>query len=299
LPHEGIEWNAKDDILSLSEITRLSELFVGLGVRKIRLTGGEPLIRNDIPDLLDKLGKLKNRGLRSLGITTNGILLANRLTTLIDSQVDSINLSLDSLNRERYRRITQRDSFNKIWDVLHQVIETDRFLVKLNCVVMRGVNDDEIMDFVRLSMLYPIAVRFIEFMPFGGNRCNRNKMVSLNEIKSCIERETDLIPRYNSVSDTALSYTVPGGNGTVGFIASMSSPFCDACNRIRLTADGSVKACLFGKEELSLRDMMRTGATDSDLVEAVAQAIAKKHAIHGGRDDLAKSDNRPMISIGG
>ncbi len=299
LPFEGIKWQPRQSLLTASEFMRLSSLFVGQGVSKIRLTGGEPLLYPELKDLLSGLGSLKQSGLTSLGVTTNGMLLSSQLPLLVDSEIDAINLSMDTLREDRYREITQKDGYRNVRKALDQAVQSGSFRIKVNCVVMRGVNDDELIDFAGMAQDLGIEVRFIEFMPFGGNRWNENKMVSLAEMKSTIEDRFELNELDHDPKETAITYALANGQGTIGFISSMTTPFCGGCNRIRLTADGSIKACLFGNEEVSLRNMIRSGASDADLVEAIGQTVGRKHFSHGGEANLAKTDNRPMISIGG
>lgn len=298
MPEEGVPLSPRDRLLTFEEIERLAGLFVSLGVDKIRLTGGEPLVRNGVEALAARLGRLP--GLRTLALTTNGLLLPKKLPALQAAGVSQLNISLDTLSPERFERITRRKGHALVLEAIEQALAFGYDPVKVNCVVMRGVNDDELAAFVELTRDRPLAVRFIEYMPFDGNGWSDRYFVSYEEmLRRLTEDYPDLAPLPERRGETSRAYQVPGHRGTVGFISSMSDAFCDSCNRLRLTADGSLKVCLFGSAEVSLRDAMRAGASDEALVEIIGAAVRRKKAAHAGMYQLVDAENRPMILIGG
>lgn len=298
MPEEGVQLTPRENILSFEEIDRLARLFVRNGVDKIRLTGGEPLVRKQIEDLAEMLGRIP--GLKGYAITTNGLLLSKKFDRLQAAGINQINISLDTLDDDKFERIARRRGLPLVLRAIEDALERGFHPVKVNCVVMRGVNDDELIDFVRMSEHRPLEIRFIEYMPFSGNGWADSFFVPYREMMSRIEeggyrlRSPDRGPH-----DTSRTFHVEGHAGTVGFISSMSDQFCAGCNRLRLTADGSLKVCLFGQSETSLRDLMRNGATDDELCEAIQDAVSHKKAAHAGMHNIAESDNRPMILIGG
>ncbi|MBT8401786.1 MAG: GTP 3',8-cyclase MoaA [Rhodothermia bacterium] len=298
MPAEGVELSPREAILTFEEIERLATLFVEAGVRKIRLTGGEPLVRRDVEKLAERLAAIGP--LESLAITTNGILLDRKGAALRDAGVDSLNISLDTFRPDRFFRITRRRGLERVLASIESALELGFDPVKVNCVVMRGINDDELTDFVAYTESMPVQVRFIEYMPFSGNGWNDAQFVSYSEMMIAIEdRYGPLTALQNGANDTTRSFKVAGWAGSIGFITSMSDHFCGTCNRLRLTADGNLKVCLFGAGEISLRDSMRTGATNSELKVLIDAAVKRKAAHHAGMYELADADDRPMILIGG
>ncbi|XP_038075089.1 molybdenum cofactor biosynthesis protein 1-like [Patiria miniata] len=298
MPEDGVELTPQKKLLTSEEILRITRLFVKEGVDKVRLTGGEPLVRKDIIDIVEQLGSLD--GLRTLAMTTNGVALHRKLAKLREGGLNLLNISLDTLVPAKFEFITRRRGFNQVWKGLEKAIDLGYDPVKINCVVMRGLNEDEICDFVALTKDKPIEVRFIEYMPFDGNKWNDKKMFSCSDMQQTIrDRWPEFAPlEEEEPNATAVVYKVPGFQGTVGFIASMTKPFCGSCNRLRLTADGNLKVCLFGNAEVSLRDIMREGASDEDLLEVIGAAVGRKKKQHAGMFNIAKMKNRPMILIG-
>ena len=298
MPAEGIALSPRADILTFEEIERLARLFVSLGVSKIRLTGGEPLVRKDAESLAIRIGRIP--GLRTLSLTTNGLLLVQKLPALLEAGLKQVNISLDTLRADRFEAITRRPGLERVLAAIHAALETRVLEVKVNCVVMREVNEDEVVDFVAMTRDLPIEVRFIEYMPFTGNGWEADGFVSYDAM---LERIRAAYPDVQAddvdPNGTARHYHIPGFAGRVGFIASMSDAFCSGCNRLRLTADGSLKVCLFGSAETSLRDAMRAGATDATLTQLIDAAVNRKQAAHAGMLNLPLLDNRPMILIGG
>ena len=298
MPEEGVDLSPRSDLLTFEEIERLARLFVCGGVDKIRLTGGEPLVRKHVEDLVEMLGRLP--GLDTLALTTNGMLLPRKLPRLRAAGLDAINISLDTLVPEKFETITRRGGLEDVLQAIEMAMAYGYDPVKVNCVVMRGVNDDELLDFVEWTRHVPIAVRFIEYMPFQGNGWSETGFFPYADM---LERIGLFYPDLQRLEDdpnaTARTWRVPGHRGTIGFIASMSEKFCGSCNRLRLTADGSLKVCLFGQAEVSLRDMLRGGASDRELDEAIRNAVLRKQAAHAGMLQLVDQENRPMILIGG
>ncbi|MFM7201459.1 MAG: GTP 3',8-cyclase MoaA [Myxococcota bacterium] len=301
MPPEGIQLQPRAHLLTLEEIERLASLLVRLGVNKIRLTGGEPMVRRGVEQLVERLGQLQV--LESLGMTSNGILLSERLPQLIKAGLTHLNLSLDTWHPERFAQITLRDQFLAVQHCLSQALEAPLTSLKLNCVVMAGVNDDELFDFVAFTQDHALEVRFIEYMPFSGNGWDTSKLFTYAQMRARIAERFELVPVHTPrANETASVFQVPGFKGRVGFITSMTDHFCATCNRLRLTADGNIKNCLFDNGELSLRDPMRAGADDAELEKLIRLSIARKHARHGGHSSpeaIALDPGRSMIQIGG
>ncbi|XP_077138138.1 molybdenum cofactor biosynthesis protein 1 isoform X2 [Ranitomeya variabilis] len=298
MPEEGVKLTPKSDLLSAPEILALAKLFVQEGVDKIRLTGGEPLIRPDVVDIIAQLKKLE--GLKTIALTTNGINLARLLPKLKDAGLDVLNISLDTLVPAKFEFIVRRKGFHKVMEGIHRAVELGYNPVKVNCVVMRGLNEDELLDFVALTEKQPLEVRFIEYMPFDGNKWNFRKMVSYQEMLDTIRQkwpELEKVPTV--VESTSKAYRVPSFQGQIGFITSMSDHFCGSCNRLRITADGNLKVCLFGNSEVSLRDCLRSGASEEELVQIIGAAVGRKKKQHAGMFSISQMKNRPMILIGG
>ncbi|XP_077621131.1 molybdenum cofactor biosynthesis protein 1 isoform X1 [Crocuta crocuta] len=296
MPEEGVPLTPKADLLTTEEILTLARLFVKEGVDKIRLTGGEPLIRPDVVDIVAQLHRLE--GLRTIGVTTNGINLARLLPQLQKAGLSAINISLDTLVPAKFEFIVRRKGFHKVMEGIHKAIELGYSPVKVNCVVMRGLNEDELLDFVALTKGLPLDVRFIEYMPFDGNKWNFKKMVSYKEMLDTLRQqwpELEKLPEEES--STARAFKIPGFRGQLSFITSMSEHFCGTCNRLRITADGNLKVCLFGNSEVSLRDHLRAGASEEELLQIIGAAVGRKKRQHAGMFSIAQMKNRPMILI--
>ncbi|XP_015434975.1 PREDICTED: molybdenum cofactor biosynthesis protein 1 isoform X2 [Dufourea novaeangliae] len=294
MPAEGVTLTKNDGILRTEEIIKIADLFVKEGVRKIRLTGGEPTVRKDIVDIIAGLKELP--GLKQIAITTNGLTLTRQLPSLQRAGLDAINISLDTLKEYRFEQFTRRKGWSRVVGAIDLAIQLGYNPVKVNCVVLKGFNDDEIINFVNLTKDRPIDVRFIEYMPFQGNDWNENKMVSFDSMKRTIrDVYPDLCRLPTEYNETSKAYRVPGFRGQVGFITSMSQHFCDTCNRLRITADGNLKVCLFeGKGEVSLRDALRNGASDESLKEMIGMAVRRKkkqHAVEKNRVHVGSCKN--------
>lgn len=301
MPAEGVALTPTQQMLSTGEIERLARVFAGAGVEKVRLTGGEPLARKDAVEVAERLGRL---GLRSLAMTTNGLLLEDRLPALRRAGLTDLTVSLDTLRPARFEAVTRRPGLERVLAAVDAALRTGYGAgarsLKVNVVALRGVNEDEAADFAAWAAREPIEVRFIEVMPFDGNGWDRAELVPYAETRARIEEvHGPLTACGDGPHATARTFARAGWRGRVGFVASMTAPFCAGCNRLRVTADGALKACLFGAAEVSLRDALRSGATDADVLALVRSALAGKHAAHAGMDRLAEMENRPMITIGG
>lgn len=296
MPHEGMKWKKRDQLLTYEEITRLAHIFTAMGINKIRLTGGEPMVRSELTTLVKALGQIPN--LKTLAMTTNATLLAEHAQTLKDLGLNALNISLDTFSRERFQAITRLDQFDQVINGIHTAIACGFASLKLNMVVMAGVNDDEIMAFADFAATHKINVRFIEYMPFKDNSWASDKVVTYKDMLEQIERRYELKRIEGDLSAVAKDYAITGG-GSVSFITSMSESFCSTCNRLRLTADGSIKSCLFYAAEINLRDAMREGASDKDLKEMILFSLAQKPEAHPPAEEIAAGENRAMIEIGG
>ena len=298
MPEEDYIFTPAGRLMQVNEIAALAKIFADNGVNKIRLTGGEPLVRKDAAAVITALSKLPV----SLTLTTNATRLHEFTDILQDAGVTSINISLDTLQAEKFLLLTRRNQFNLVKDNIDLAIKKG-FHVKVNAVVMKGMNENEINDFVEWTKDTPVHVRFIEFMPFSGNRWTSNKVFTLHEILDVIRTKYMVKALTNDQHDTAKAFTVEGHAGTFAVISTMTSPFCSGCNRMRLTADGKMKNCLFSKEETDLLTAFREG---KDVLPLIYQSIGKKAKELGGQfttdfkhihaEDI---DNRSMITIGG
>lgn len=301
MPAEGIQLSPKENIMRAHEIEKIAKIFVANGVNKIRLTGGEPLIRNDFENIAYSLSKLKSE----LAVTTNGILVDKHLNTFKAAGIKKINISLDTLNEEKFGTITRRDYFNRVLGNIELLFSND-VIPKINVVVIKGVNENEIIDFINLSKEWPTTIQFIEFMPFQGNKWDCSKTVSANEILTKAQDYfgTQNVSKANdNPNDTSRKYQVKGFKGNFGMISTMSNPFCDSCNRIRLTANGRIKNCLFSGGETDLLSALRNGENIEPLI---INTVINKEKQRGGISDFNSESgiklsqkNRSMIMIGG
>lgn len=330
MPPEGVRLTGADGLLSLEEQQRTISIFAQMGMSKVRFTGGEPTLNKHLPALVAHASQAMREVNGSVGMTTNGLVLQGQLPQLAAAGLTSVNVSLDTLQPDRFAHITRRDRKG-----LHKVLASayaalaarpERpMAVKINVVMMKGVNDDELAAFTALTRELPLDVRFIELMPFDGNGWSRAAFLGYREALALLETASNggsVNSSSNSGSssssarwvrepaaladphDTTKWYRADGHAGRVGFITSMSDHFCSGCNRLRITADGRLKVCLFGEEGLSLRDAFRAGASDAEVVDFIGQAVRKKKAVLGGHGtsdpaELATKQNRPMILIGG
>lgn len=298
MPEEEYTFTPASKLMQADEIEAICKVFVAQGVRKIRLTGGEPLVRKDAADIIQRIGKLPVK----LTITTNGTRLHEFVDVIKQAGISSLNISLDTLQKDRFMLMTRRDQFDRVRSNIDLMI-SEGIHVKVNAVAMKGVNDAEINDFVAWTKEQPVHIRFIEFMPFSGNRWDSAKVMTWQEILAQVSEAYDILPLDREQHDTAKKYIVPGHQGTFAVISTMSAPFCGDCNRMRLTADGKMKNCLFSATETDLLTAFRSG---EDIVPLIHQSIRDKKQALGGQftTDMEKIEanrleNRSMITIGG
>ena len=299
MPAEGLDWLPRDEVLSFEEMSRLVDLFVGLGVETVRVTGGEPLVRSSVETLVGMIHSAHPAV--DLSMTTNGFRLAEKAQLLADAGLARVNVSLDSLRPERFHEMTRRDAMHRVVDGLHAAAAAGLKPVKINAVMVRGVNDDEAVDFAVLAREHDYHVRFIEYMPLdAGHQWTQAQVVPSAELIAAIDARFPLRAREETGPEPATRYDfVDGAPGSVGFISSVSEPFCGSCDRLRMTADGHFRTCLFALDEHDLKGPMRAGATDADLEEIIRTAVAGKWAGHriGAADFAAPA--RSMSQIGG
>ena len=298
MPEEDYEFTPASRLMQPNEIESIASIFVQNGVDKIRLTGGEPLVRKDAAEIIERLAKLPV----DLSLTTNATRLHDFVDVLAKAKVKSLNISLDTLDPDKFNIITRRDGFQKVIDNIHLMLNRN-FKVKINVVVMKGLNDSEIFDFVAWTKELPVQVRFIEFMPFDGNRWSSNQVFTWKDMLERIEEKYTPLRLQDGIHDTDKKYKIEGHKGSFSVISTMSAPFCSGCNRMRLTADGKMKNCLFSTNETDLLTALRN---NEDLLPLIQESIYSKAKELGGQftKDFEKIhtedlNNRSMISIGG
>jgi cyclic pyranopterin phosphate synthase len=278
-------------------VDRVVGVFLHLGVRTIRLTGGEPLVRRELQVLVEMLAA---RGVPDLSLTTNGVLLAEQAERLARAGLCRINVSVDSLLRHRFAELTRRDALDAVMDGLRAAEAAGLAPIKLNCVVIRGTNEDEVVDFARFARATGYDVRFIEFMPLDADqKWTREQVVTSREILAAIGATFPLVPAGNGVEPAVTYRFADGAPGSVGVIASVTEPFCDSCNRLRITADGQLRNCLFALGETDLRSLVRGGASDAEIETAIRGSVAAKWAGHKINDEDFVRPARSMSLIGG
>jgi cyclic pyranopterin phosphate synthase len=289
-------------MLSYEEIEYVCEIFVALGIEKIRLTGGEPMLRRDIETIIIKLAKLRSSGLQDLALTTNGYYLPERARSLKEAGLDRVTISLDSLKRDVFKRMTGVDVLDKVLAGLAAAKEAQLYPIKINAVIVRGHNEDEVADFAAFAREHDVKMRFIEFMPLdSGHEWSRKDVVSGKEIRERINERFPLVRlEVKRGSETSSRYRfADGAPGEIGIIAPVTEPFCGACSRIRLTADGQIRTCLFSTIEHSLRDVVRSGASRDEIVEYIESVVLKKEPRHFINDPGFVAPSRTMSFIGG
>ncbi len=278
MPKEGLSLIGHQDILSYEEILRTVKAAIKAGIIKVRVTGGEPLVRRGVVEFLSELTKID--GLKDVSLTTNGILLEQVADELFNGGVRRINVSLDSLNAEKYRTITRVGDLDSVIGGIKKAYRTGFAPIKINVVAIRGFNDDEIVDFARLTLAYPIQIRFIEYMPIGDPALENNLAYLSNDVvRERIEQFGPLEPVVNSskpAQGPALVYKIHDAPGEIGFISACSHGFCSTCNRLRLTADGQLRACLLSDDEVDLKGLLRSGCNDSELERLIREVILNK-----------------------
>ncbi|NOQ74347.1 MAG: GTP 3',8-cyclase MoaA [Crocinitomix sp.] len=301
MPEEGVQLRDKSEFMTQEELLHITKLFVSMGIKKIRLTGGEPLIKKNFSSIIQELSALPVE----LTLTTNAVLLDRFITDLKAANVQKLNISLDSLNEARFNAISRRKDFKKIMANINLAVK-EGFDVKLNVVLMKGVNDAEIIDFIQLSKNQKINIRFIEFMPFNGNEWDWSTTVSYQSIMAQVNQhfgEENLVTETAKPNSTSKNFRIKGYQGDFGIISTITNPFCDTCNRIRLTADGRIKNCLFSATETDLLSALRKG---EEIAPLIRQNILKKQEKRAGIDSFESeagkeifSQNRSMTTIGG
>jgi cyclic pyranopterin phosphate synthase len=300
MPAEGLQWLGREEILSFEEIERLVDVLARLGVDEVRLTGGEPLVRRDIPVLVGMLSRIE--GVRDLSLTTNGVLLDRLAAPLVDAGLRRINVSLDTLNHVRFAEIARRDALDA---VLRGLEEAERHPelrpIKLNCVAVKGFTETEVPALAELARRKPYVVRFIEFMPLDADEAWREDDVLTGaEIRAIVEeRHGPLVELPAKTSSTARRFRFADGIGELGFVNPVSEPFCSSCDRIRVTADGQLRTCLFSRREWDLKTRMREGANDDELADFIRFAVRHKELKHRINDPGFVRASRSMSQIGG
>jgi cyclic pyranopterin phosphate synthase len=303
MPPEGLDWIPGDELLSAAELVRVVRLAVDQGVQEVRFTGGEPLVRPDLEEIIAGVAALPDPP--SLSLTTNGIGLTARAQTLRDAGLTRINVSLDTLDAERFRTLTRRNRINEVFAGIAAAQEAGLAPVKINTVLMRAINDDEVLSLVEWALDNGLALRFIEQMPLDAHKAwSRTEMVEAEEILAQLESAYTLEPtRTPRGSEPAETWNVLAADGavrgTVGVIGSVTRPFCSSCDRVRLTSDGQLRNCLFSQAETDLRGPLRSGATDEEIIAFMQQCLAAKRAGHGIDDPNFLQPPRPMSAIGG
>ncbi len=298
MPEAGIDKLEHSKILSLEEIVTIAEAASDLGIRKIRLTGGEPLIRRNVTGLVSQLAGIA--GIEEVTLTTNGTLFAQKGQALKEGGLQRVNFSLDSLDAEKYAYITRGGCLKDVKQGILTALELGMHPVKINAVLIRGFNDDEIMKLVSLAYRYPLQIRFIEFMPVGGLLYwTPEKVITVQEIKAIVEQKYTLLPSTQVGNGPADQFDLEGGQGGVGFISPLSNHFCANCNRVRLTADGKLRNCLYDRHETDLKAALAQGMNREELGRFMAQVISRKPERHNMNAGWGADNNRKMYQIGG
>ena len=299
MPAEGLEWLGRDELLTFEELTRVVRVLAGMGVEEVRLTGGEPLARRELPVLVAMLSEIE--GVTDLSLTTNGVLLDRFSQPLVEAGLQRLNVSLDSLSHVRFAEITRRDALDRVLAGLEEAERHPELSpIKVNCVAIRGFTEEEVPALAELARRKPYVVRFIEFMPLDADqRWDADDVLTGGEIRALIEQHWPLVEIPAKPSSTARRFRFADGAGEIGFVNPVSEPFCSSCDRIRLTADGQLRTCLFSRREWDLKTPLRDGATDEALVELIRWAVRHKELKHKINDPGFVRASRSMSQIGG
>ncbi|WP_084102153.1 GTP 3',8-cyclase MoaA [Demequina sp. NBRC 110051] len=301
MPADGVPWLQRDTMLSTDELVRVARVAVEMGIEEIRLTGGEPLLRADVVDVVDRLAHLDGpAGHPEISLTTNALRLPQLASQLVDAGLTRVNVSLDTLRRDRFIELTRRDKLVETLAGIAAAEAAGLAPIKINAVAMRGVNDDEVVDLTQFCVDHGYQMRFIEQMPLdGGHTWDRHQMVTGEEILAALRARWTLTERDDRGAAPAQVWDIAGTDASVGVIASVTAPFCGTCDRVRLTADGQLRACLFAREESDLRGLLRGGCTDEVLADAIAANLRLKKPGHDIDDPGFLQPDRPMSAIGG
>jgi len=299
MPQDGIPLIPHEEVLTYEEILRIVRVFAEEGISKVRLTGGEPLVRKGIADFISRLSKIE--GIKDLSLTTNGVLLKEFARDLKQAGLKRINVSLDSLRRERFCQITRKDEYERVWAGIEEALRAGFSPIKINMVAIQGLNDDEIESFAQLTLHLPLTIRYIEYMPSGnGEEWKEDDILTIPQIKSCLEKVGKLIPIPSDRWDgPAKRFRFDGALGEIGLIGPVSSHFCGDCNRLRLTPDGKIRTCLFSDEEIDVKELLRAGGSDQHLKERLLLALQSKPERHHINTHQFKKCQRNMSAIGG
>jgi cyclic pyranopterin phosphate synthase len=299
MPAEGLEWLPRDEILDYEEIARLVRIMAAMGVEEVRLTGGEPLVRREMPTLVRLLAA--TRGVNDLSLTTNGILLDRLAGPLVRAGLRRLNVSLDSLSHVRFAEITRRDALDRVLAGLEEAERHPQLRpIKVNCVAIRGFTEEEVPALAELARRKPYVVRFIEFMPLDADEAWREDAVLTGaEIRALIEERWPLVELPTKASSTARRFRFADGAGEIGFVNPVSEPFCSSCDRIRLTADGQLRTCLFSRREWDLKTPLRDGSSDGQIESLIRWAVSHKELKHKINEPGFVRASRSMSQIGG
>ncbi len=297
-PHTHIHWLSHREILRYEEILRIIRIGVRMGISKVRITGGEPLVRKGVYDFLAELNQIP--GISDISLTTNGVLLKDNLEKLKDAGIRRLNISLDTLSREKYRQITGMDAFGNVWEGIEKAHDLGFHPIKINTVAMKGVNDREFIDIARISLSRPFHMRFIEYMPIGDAGQDRDRQMLAPEIMKLLSDVDDILPVEKDTRDgPAERYRFRKGMGEIGFIRPLSHHFCAQCNRLRLTASGGLRPCLLSDRQIDIKTPLRNGAADNELENVFLQAIRQKPLEHHLNEEQGEKVKDIMSSIGG
>lgn len=299
MPEQGVPLIPHGEILTYEEILRIVHVFAMEGISKVRLTGGEPLVRKGIVDFVSSLSQIKE--IKDLSLTTNGILLREFAQDLKNAGLKRINVSLDSLKKEKFYQITRKDNFERVWAGIEESLRVGLSPIKINMVAIKGLNDDEIESFAQLTLALPLVVRYIEYMPSNnGEDWRESNILTIPQIKNRLDKMGNFIPIPSDRWDgPAKRFRMEGALGEIGLIGAVSSHFCDDCNRLRLTPDGKIRTCLFSDEEIDVKELIRNGGSDRDLKDQLLVALMKKPERHSINKHQFKKCQRNMSAIGG
>lgn len=298
MPAEGIPLISHHDILRYEEIVRLVRVYAQQGITRVRITGGEPLARKGVVNLVAELAQVP--GIEDLSMSTNAVLLREYARPLKHAGLRRVNVSLDTLHPESYARITRTDKFREVWEGIQEALSVGLAPLKINVVTMKGINDHEVRDFARLTLCLPLAVRFIEYMPTGGGTWDPSQVFTTAAIMKTLEEEFGpLVPHVQESNGPASRYRLAGSVGEIGFINPVSNHFCASCNRLRITADGHLRTCLFSDDETDLKPFLRPGDSDEKLIEVLREALGRKPRQHQFTATQFTPCQRTMSAIGG